>query len=144
MWARRNSSRCRRTKANRRRGVILLESALVYSVTLMLLLGTIVMGLGVFRYQQIASLAREGSRWAAVRGPTYQQEQSATVPTDAEVKTAILSKAIILDSTALSCDLNQSLLATGTSQVVVTYTWTPEAYFAAITMSSTSSVPVTY
>ena len=122
----------------------MVESAIVYSVLLTLVLGTMVMGLGIFRYQQIAALAREGSRWASVHGPTYQSENDAAAPTDADVKTVILARAVILDSSALQCDLDQSKLQAGVASVVLTYTWTPEAYFAPIKMTSTAVMPVTY
>ena len=132
-------------RSTRRRGVVLIESAIVYSVLMMLILGTIVMGLGVFRYQQIASLAREASRWASVHGPTYQSENNnAAAPTDADVTNATVGKAIILTTSALKFDLDQAQLLNGTASVKVTYTWTPEAYFSPITMSSTSVMPVTY
>ncbi len=47
------------------------KAAVVYPITIFLLLGTVVLGLGVFRYQQIQSLAREGARYASVHGPQY-------------------------------------------------------------------------
>ena len=131
-------------RSSRRRGVVLIESAIVYSVLMMLILGTIVMGLGVFRYQQIASLAREASRWASVHGPTYQSENSASAPTDQDVYNATVGKAVILTTSALTFDLDQTQLQNGTASVKVTYTWTPEAYFSPITMSSTAVMPVTY
>lgn len=131
-------------RRRRRRGVILLESALVYTVTFTLLLGTMVMGLGVFQYQQVAGLAREGSRWAAVRGATYQSEQKAAAPTDADLKAAVLQKAVVLNSAALTCDLDQTKLAAGIAKVTLTYRWTPEAFFAPVTMTSTSETPVLY
>ncbi len=53
------------------RGVSAVEAAVVYPVTLLLLIGTMVVGLGNFRYQQLQSLAREGARYASVRGPNY-------------------------------------------------------------------------
>ena len=131
-------------RSRRRRGVVMVESALVFSVTLTLILGTMVMGLGIFRYQQVASLAREASRWASVRGSTYQDEQSAGVPSDQDVKTEMLKRAVILDPNALTFNLDQAKLATGTAAVTVTYRWTPEAYFAPITMTSTSQAQVQY
>ena len=122
----------------------MVESALVYSVLLMMVIGTMVMGLGIFRYQQIASLAREGSRWASVHGPTYQSENNAAAPTDADLKAVILAKAVILDSGALTCDLDQTQLAAGVASVSLTYTWTPEAYFSPIKMTSKSVMTVSY
>ena len=134
----------RRLPRRRRRGVIMLESALVYTVALLLLLGTMVMGLGVFQYQQVAALAREGSRWAAVHGATYQSEQSASAPTDAQVLAVVVQKAVILKTSALSCDLDQTKLAAGIARVTLTYKWTPEAFFAPVTMTSVSETPVLY
>ena len=128
----------------RRRGAVMVESAIVYSVLLMMVIGTMVMGLGIFRYQQIAALAREGSRWASVHGPTYQTENNAAAPTDQDVKTAILARAVILNSSALQCDLDQQQLQAGVASVVLTYTWTPEAYFSPIKMTSKSVMTVTY
>ena len=122
----------------------MVESALVYSVLLIMVIGTMVMGLGIFRYQQIAALAREGSRWASVHGPTYQTDHKATAPTDQDVKTAILARSVILDSSALQCDLDQTQLQAGVASVVLTYTWTPEAFFAPIKMTSKAVMPVTY
>jgi hypothetical protein len=52
----------------------------VYAITLLLIVGTIIEALGVFRYQEIAQLAREGARWASVDGATYQQETNAKAP----------------------------------------------------------------
>ena len=130
----------------RRRGVILLESALIYSVTLMLVLGTIVMGLGVFQYQQIAFLAREGARWAAVHGATYSSEQVAAAITYTDVlNKAILPRVVILNTSSLSCTMSPSTLPTsGVVTVTVTYKWTPEAYWSPITMTSTATAPILY
>lgn len=47
-----------RTRLQSRRGATTLEFAAVASVTLPLLLGMLVGGLGVFHYQQVAYLAR--------------------------------------------------------------------------------------
>ena len=71
-------------KHRRRRGAVMVECSLVYSAALLLSLGTISIGLGIFRYQQIAYLAREGARWAAVHGSTYQSEQGQAAPTSAD------------------------------------------------------------
>jgi len=124
----------------------LLESALVYIVTLMLILGTMVLGLGIFQYQQIAFLAREGSRWAAVHGPTYQTEQAQSAPiANTDVLTnAIYPRVVILNKTALNLTPANFSIANGKATVTLTYTWTPEAFFAPITLSSTSVTPILY
>ena len=121
----------------------MVESALTYTVLMMLVLGTIVMGLGVFRYQQVASLAREGSRWASVHGPTYVSEQGQPAIAASDVMTnAILPKIIVLDSTALTC--TNFSMSSGNATVTLTYKWTPEAFFAPVTMTSTSVTPILY
>ena len=54
-----------------RRGATILEFAVVAPITFLLILGLIVAGMGVFRYQEVAHLAREGSRYASTRAGDY-------------------------------------------------------------------------
>lgn len=68
----------RRKKA--RPGTILAEAALVYPVLFLLVLGIILLGLGVFRYQQVAHISREASRWASVHGEQYEKDLLNTTP----------------------------------------------------------------
>jgi Flp pilus assembly protein TadG len=44
------------------------EAALVLPVYFFMILGMVFGGLSVYRYQQVAEVAREGARWASVRG----------------------------------------------------------------------------
>ena len=126
----------------RRRGAVLLESAIVYSVTLMLVLGTISIGLGVARYQELSWLAREGARWAAVHGPTYQAQQSKSAPTSASVlANAITPKTSLLTAANLTCTLT---MTSGVATVTLNYSWTPEVYLGTVTLTSTSVVPIFY
>lgn len=139
-------ARCpNRPRSPRRRGVVLLESGIVYSVTLLLLLGVMIMGLGVFQYQQLTALAREGARWASVRGPKYQSEQSASAITAADIlNNAVLPRAAVLDSTALKCSLDSTAWGKGQASVTLTYTWTPAAYWSPVTLNSTAVAPILY
>jgi hypothetical protein len=122
--------------------LILLESGLVYSVTFMLILGTISIGLGIFRYQEMSWLAREGARWAAVHGPTCQSEQSQAAPTSTDVLTnAVYPRMTMLTQGNLSCTLT---MTSGVATVTLTYQWTPEAYLSPIPLKSTSVVPILY
>jgi Flp pilus assembly protein TadG len=61
-------------RRQRRTGAALVETAVVYPVLFLIVLGIIMLGIGVFRYQQVAHAAREGARWAAVHGYKYSQE----------------------------------------------------------------------
>src|SRR3954447_4123435 len=92
-----------------RRGVTTAECGVVYSITLLLIMGTIIEGLGVFRYEQLSSLAREGARWASVHGPTYQQEKSTAAPTSQDVyNNAIAPNMIGLNPSQLTCTLTMT------------------------------------
>lgn len=57
-----------------RRGVTVVECAVIYPVTFLLLLGLVVGGMGVFRYQEVAALAREGARYASTHGAQYRKD----------------------------------------------------------------------
>ncbi len=88
-----------------RRGSHILECALVCPVLVLISIGTVVVGMGVFRYQQMASLARQGARWASVRGWQYQHDLNpygqpglpiAASPQD--VSNYIASQAVLLNT----------------------------------------------
>ena len=66
--------RVRRNPNPPRRGSQAVEAAIVIPVVMMLTLGTCSTAMGVYYYQLVATLAREGARWASVHGPTYQAE----------------------------------------------------------------------
>jgi Flp pilus assembly protein TadG len=134
-----------------RPGATLVEFAIVLSLLLILTLGVVVLGLGVFRYQQMALLAREGTRWASVHGGQYYQEQGKTAYTKAVdvYNNAIQPMMVGLDPNKLSYSVTWSDPAkesTGTTvTVMVSYTWVPEFYLLpSITLSSTSVATISY
>ncbi|HEY2250028.1 MAG TPA: TadE/TadG family type IV pilus assembly protein, partial [Planctomycetaceae bacterium] len=55
-------------KGGLRRGAALAEGAIILSVLLMLILGTLDLGLGTYQYNTLSQAAREGARKAAVHG----------------------------------------------------------------------------
>ena len=57
-----------------RRAAALVETAIILPLTFLLTLGTVVGAVGIFRYQQVAHLAREGARYAATHGGRYQED----------------------------------------------------------------------
>src|SRR5208337_4449462 len=65
--------RVRRTPNPPRRGVQAVEAAIVLPVVMMLILGTFSTAMGVYYYQLVATLAREGARYASVHGSQYVQ-----------------------------------------------------------------------
>jgi Flp pilus assembly protein TadG len=142
-----------------RRGFAATESVVVLPSLIFLILATVVGGYGIFRYQQIAMLAREGARYASVHGGQYQQEtgNAAATPTDV-YNNAILPYATSLDLTQLTYSVtwNTSNMpytvsndyenpTSNTVTVTVRYNWFPEVYLVGpITLSSTSTMPMSY
>jgi Flp pilus assembly protein TadG len=101
----------------RRRGAHLVECAVIFSLTFFLVVGLIVLAMGVFRYQQMAYLAREAARYAAVHAGQYQQENAAaitagTLPnvTGSYITTNIVqANAVCLDPSSLQVAVNFNL-----------------------------------
>lgn len=131
----------------KRSGATVLECAIVFPIFLLLVIGLVVAGVGVFRYQEVASLAREGARYASVRGAKYAFYTGQPAATKKDVlDNAILPRAIGLDVKKLSYDVTwnpdnqQGSLVT----VTVTYRWVPEAIFGGMDLTSTSTVAISY
>jgi Flp pilus assembly protein TadG len=132
-----------------RRGATLVEFAIVAPVMFLLLFGIIIGGGGVFRYQQVAYLSREASRWASLHGAAYAAETHLPAATQADITQLCVQKATGLDLSKLTCLVTwqtsnaQSRVVAGktianTVTVTVSYTWIPEAYVGQKTLSSTS------
>jgi hypothetical protein len=64
---------------NRRRGATAVEAAVVFNVVFLLFLGLLVGGMGVFRFQEVAWLARDAARFASTHGGQYAVERSAAI-----------------------------------------------------------------
>jgi hypothetical protein len=117
----------------------------VYPVTMLLIIGTVVIGLGVFRYEQLQSLAREGARFASVRGPDYVASQSGnTEATTSTVLTYVQTLAVGLSGLNCTEVTYSSNTIPCTVTVTLTYTWVPEGYFESQTWTASSTVLVTY
>ena len=135
--------RVRRTPNPLRRGVQAADAAIALPVVIMLTLGTFSTAMGVYYYQQVASLAREGARWASVHGPTYQQgPPPANAPTSQDVYNTILPMAVGLTPAQLTCVLT---MTSNTATVTVTYQWTPDFFITGpLNLTSTSVMPISY
>src|SRR5829696_10345263 len=87
-----------------RRGITLVESALVYPLVLLIFVGMLVVGMGVYRDEHVAMLASEGARWASVHGWQYEHDLNPTnlpnlpqAATEADVRDYIVGRAVGLD-----------------------------------------------
>jgi Flp pilus assembly protein TadG len=147
----------RRHRHARRRGATLVEAAIVYPVVLLLVLGVIVVGLGLFRFNQMAELAREGARWASVRGSQFASDTGKTAASSTDVANYVKGLAAGLDPNSLTVTTtwttsnalthkSGNLTVKNTVSVTVSYPWLPEAYLGGttFTLTSTSVVPMSY
>ena len=92
-----------RSQQTSRRAASLVEFAFVAPLTFLLLLGLVIGGMGVVRYQQVAWLAREASRWASVHGAQYARETGNPAATANDVyQQVIAQEATALDLSKLS------------------------------------------
>lgn len=144
-----------------RAGGAMVEAALILPVVLLVLVGLIVGGLGVFRYLQVSSVAREASRWASVHGTQHGTEvlgAPGRAATEADIQTFVRDKAVGLDPARLSCSVrwdqsNAPVTVTSstgdyvinTVTVEVSYQWFPELFLTGPrTLTSRSTVPMSY
>jgi Flp pilus assembly protein TadG len=144
---------------NRRRGATTVEFAVACPIILFMIFATIVGSLGVFRYQQVASLAREGARWASVHGGQYEQETKQPAATAEDIFTEAmqplaialkpdrLSYAVTWDESNMPLSLHEdySTPTGNTVTVTVSYQWLPELYVVGpLTLTSTSTAQMIY
>jgi Flp pilus assembly protein TadG len=147
-----------RLNAKLRRGVSVVELAVVGPILLLLLIGLVVGGMGIFRYQEVAHLARESSRYASVHGTQYQQDTGQPAATAQDIyNNVVVAQNVGLDLSQLNCwvawNTNNSpyhtnivngtvVPVTNTVQVTITYQWIPEAFLGGITLTSTAVSPM--
>jgi Flp pilus assembly protein TadG len=138
----------------------MVEFAVVASLTAVILLGLLIGGLGIFRYQQVARLARDGSRWASVHGTQYAHDTKNTAATAQDVYNQVIApNATGLDLSQLTYSVTwdtdnspshtatvngQQVSVANTVTVTVTYNWIPEALLGRVTLSSTSESVMSY
>jgi Flp pilus assembly protein TadG len=149
-----------RLPKHHRPAATVVEFAFVGSATFVILLGLLIGGLGIFRYQQVARLARDASRWASVHGTQYAQDTKNSAATPADVYNQVISpNEAGLDLSQLSYSVTwnssnspyhttvvngQQTKVANTVTVTITYQWIPEAILSGVTMSSTSVSVMSY
>lgn len=136
-----------------------------------LLLGMVVGGMKVFRYQQVACLAREAARAACVKGSDWQKATGKPSPTRQQfLDDVVLPRAAGMAPQDLTLRIEWINAATGETadwddaskapesvhptsgervtnrlRVTVTYRWTTELFgIRAGTLTSVSEVPMAY
>jgi len=143
----------------RRSGAVTVEHAIVLPVALMLVFMLVIGAMGIFRYQEMASLAREGARYASTHGAAWRKDAGLPVGTatdwhDDIVANGINPKCVSLNPNYLSVQcswppvINQPDKPDNWpgSEVTVTvqYQWFPELYLIGpYRLTSTSTMIVT-
>ena len=151
----------------RRLGAVTIEMAIVLPVLLVLLLGILVGGMGVFRYQLVACQAREAARYASVRGADWQLDAGVSpLLQDDVVKNVVHPLATTMDLTQLTVKMEWVDQGAGTVKywdsspkyvktltpdgeyvtaavrVTVSYTWYPEYFLGPCTLTSVCEIPM--
>jgi Flp pilus assembly protein TadG len=144
---------------HRHRGTTTVEFAITCPIAFFLIFAIIVGGLGVFRYQEVASAAREGARWASVHGTDYAMDTKNPAATPADIyNNAILPALTALDTnkltysvtwdknnTPLYTDANYEKPMGNTVTVTVNYQWFPEMWLVGpYNLTSTSTAQMQY
>jgi Flp pilus assembly protein TadG len=136
------------------------EFAVASSATFLILLGLIIGGLGIFRYQQVARVARDAARWASVHGTQYALDTQNPAATAVDVyNQVIVPNATGLDLSHLTYSVTwntsnspyhtstlngQTVKVANTVTVGITYNWVPEAFLGGISLTSTSVSVMSY
>src|SRR5438045_4144168 len=103
-----------------RRGNTMVEFAIVTPVVFVLMFGLLIGGMGVSRFEQIAYLAREASRYASVHGAQYATETGQPAADSAAIyNTIIRPKASGLNLTKLTWSVRWNTSNAQTHTVVV-------------------------
>ncbi len=150
----------RHRRCKHRRGAAAVEFAVIGSAAVMIVIGLLIGGLGVFRYQQVASLARRASRWASVHGTSYAAATNLSAATATDVyNNAIKPYAAGLNTSDLTYSVTwntsnspsytavvsgNTVSVANTVAVTVNYQWLPEAFVGAKTLSSSSVSVMSY
>jgi Flp pilus assembly protein TadG len=149
----------RRRPRKARRGAATIEFAFCCPIVFLLLFGTMVGALGVFRYQQTAELSREAARWACVHGGQYELDTGNPAATAADVYSSVieplavgmdlrrLSYQVTWDKSNMPVDASQSPTTPkgNTVSVTVSYEWFPELILVGpYSLTSTSTAQMVY
>jgi Flp pilus assembly protein TadG len=104
-------------RTGKRSGAHAVECAIIFPIVLFFIVSIIVGGMGIFRYQQVCYLAREGARYAVVHAGQYQQENAAAIQSGALpnvddnylLTNVIMPNASNLDPSSLTVGINFNL-----------------------------------
>lgn len=143
----------------RRWGATALECAFVLPVIFFVFIGLVIGATGVFRFQEVATLAREGARYASTHGYQFRKDSGLPMGSSTDwyndiYDNAIKPKILSLDTSKVTVTINWPDVINQAGKpdnwpgskvdVTVSYQWLPELYLIGpYTLQSTSSMPIT-
>ena len=111
-----------RARNDQRLGTTSVEAAFVMPVAFFLALAIVIGGMGIFKYQEMAHIARETARFASVHGAQYAKQnaaaiQAGTLPSVDEnyLINYARSRTIALDASQLNVSVNMVVIAPGSN-----------------------------
>ncbi len=117
-----------------RNGATAVEFALVGGLVFFLIFGLFVGAMGIFRYQEVAHLAREGARYAATHGGQYHLDG---IDTQTSVSTTSVSTTSVSTTSVSTTGVSATgVSATGVSTTGVSATGVSATGVSAISSSS--------
>ena len=130
----------------RRSGAALVEAAFVIPVILLLLYGIFCGAIMALTVDQVDAAAREGARWASVRGSSYQFNTKQPAATAADVDAYVKTQGVTLDTSLMTntTTWNATNRPGNYVTVEVKYQWPGLGPFPAREFVARSSQLVTY
>ena len=135
-----------RKRTRDRSGAVVVESAIVMPVALLVIFGIVAGTLAIFTYQQVASLARQGARYASVRGHYYSQSTGNAAATPEDVyNNGVVPKFVNIDPSQMTYSVtwNPDNKQGSYVTVVLTYKLSIPVY-GTMTLTSTSCQQITW
>jgi Flp pilus assembly protein TadG len=134
-----------RARMEERSGITLVEAAIAYPALIFIILAILITATGILSYQEVASLASEGARYAAVHGSAYASTTGLEAATpDSVRKNAILRNAVLVKPSKLTTTVSWTPdNSPGSSvTVAVSYEWSPVEYLSPVTMRSEARMTI--
>lgn len=130
----------------RRSGAALVEAAFVLPVLLFLLYVLFCGAIMVLTVDQVGAAAREGARWASVRGTSYQFNTKLPAATATDIDAQVKSQGVTLDTSRMTTNVSwQATNRPGNYVTVeVRYQWPGLGPFSAQEFVARTSQLVTY
>ena len=129
-----------------RGGVAVVEAAIVLPIVIFMLLAIVLGASLVFTQQEVATLAREGTRYASVHGADYAlYTDNAPATSDDVYNNSILPRMMTLDQSRVTYSVTWNTDNRPGNTVIVTlnYTWSAPI-LGDVSLSSTSKATVSY